>query len=132
MQQSLEAILELIKAQHNYEVVKVDPIPQSGSDRQYFRINTNKGSLVGTYNNNVQENETFIYFSRHFVSKGLPVPTVIASNSNCTAYIQTDFGDVCLLNVLEKEGYNETVKQLFKDSLSTLAQLQVNTTSWIH
>ncbi|MES2647996.1 MAG: RNase adapter RapZ [Bacteroidota bacterium] len=125
MQQSLEAILELIKTQQDCELVKIDPIPQSGSDRQYFRIYTSKGSFIGTYNRNVQENETFIYFSKHFVGKGLPVPTVVASNSNCTAYIQTDFGDESLLNVLEREGYNEKVKQLFKDSLSTLVRLQV-------
>jgi aminoglycoside/choline kinase family phosphotransferase len=125
MQQSLEAVLQLINLQEGYEVTSIEPLPQSGSDRQYFRIIMNTGKLIGTFNLNAQENETFIYFTKHFAAKGLPVPCVIATNSACTAYIQSDLGDTSLLNVLEKEGYTLNVKQLFKDSLTALANLQV-------
>src|SRR4051794_37694873 len=98
MQQSLQVVSQLLAIQKEYEVISIEPLPQSGSDRQYFRINTNKESLIGTFNLNAQENETFIYFSKHFAAKGLPVPTIIASNNDCTAYIQSDFGDTSLLN----------------------------------
>ena len=125
MQQSLEAVLQLINLQEGYEVTSIEPLPQSGSDRQYFRIIMNTGKLIGTFNLNAQENETFIYFTKHFAAKGLPVPCVIATNSACTAYLQSDLGDTSLLNVLEKEGYTLNVKLLFKDSLTALANLQV-------
>src|SRR5215218_7517099 len=92
MQQSLQVVSQLLAMQNDYKIISVEPMPQSASDRQYFRIITANGSLIGTFNLNAQENETFIYFSRHFAAKGLPVPTIIASNSDCTAYIQTDLG----------------------------------------
>lgn len=125
MQQSLQAVSQLIANQKNYEVMSIDALPQSGSDRQYFRIQTTTCSLIGTFNLNVQENETFLYFTQHFASKGLPVPTVICHNESFTAYIQSDLGDTSLLNVLEKEGYSDNVKQLFNNSLATIASLQI-------
>lgn len=125
MQQSLETIIQLADQQEGYEVVSVEPLPQSGSDRQYFRIHTGTCSLIGTFNLNVPENKTFLYFSKHFASRGLPVPAILAVNSDCTAYLQTDLGDISLLNILESQGYTDEVLALFKESLSVLAKLQV-------
>ena len=42
------------------------PIAESGSARKYFRIITDNKSLIGTYSNNVEENEAFLAFSKHF------------------------------------------------------------------
>lgn len=123
--QAKEVVSELLQDHPEYNVVSVDLLPQSGSDRQYFRVNMPDSSLVATFNTNVPENEAFIYFSKHFGAKGLQVPEILAINTGCTAYLQTDFGDTSLLNVLEKDGFTETTKQLFKDSLTALAALQV-------
>jgi aminoglycoside/choline kinase family phosphotransferase len=125
MQHAFEAVSSLANSLNQYQVMSIDPLPQSGSDREYFRIHTAQGSLIGTFNLNIPENETFIYFSRHFTSKGLPVPQVIAINAEGTAYLQTDFGDTSLLQVLEKEGFTGHVKELFRLSLTALASLQV-------
>lgn len=104
---------------------QIEKLPQSGSDREYFRIHTDQQNFIGTYGLNVKENETFIAFTRHFSQKGLPVPAIICSNPEGTAYIQTDFGDTSLLDKLEQEGYTDEIKKLFKKSLSQLAALQV-------
>ena len=125
MQQATEAVSALAYSLTQYEVLSIEALPQSGSDRVYFRIHTKEQSLIGTFNLNIPENQTFFYFSKHFGSKGLPVPKVIAINEAGTAYLQTDFGNISLLNVLENEGYTDHVKKLFKDSLSSLAALQV-------
>ena len=69
------------------------PIAESGSARKYFRIITDNKSLIGTYSNNVEENEAFLCFSKHFHDLGLNVPEVFAVNEEKTCYLQSDFGD---------------------------------------
>jgi aminoglycoside/choline kinase family phosphotransferase len=125
MQQALAAVTALANKQFPNGVQWIDALPQSGSDRLYFRIHSTTGSMIGTFNLNVAENETFAYFAQHFAAKGLPVPAITAISEAGTGYLQTDFGDISLLNVLEKEGFTAPVKQLFKDSLAALAALQV-------
>jgi aminoglycoside/choline kinase family phosphotransferase len=106
-------------------ITAIEKIPQSGSNRQYFRVLTDNGSCIATYNDNVLENRTFIYFSRHFREKGCPVPEIYAVNADDTLYLQEDFGDLSLLNLLEKEGHNARVYGFFQQSLQQLARLQI-------
>jgi aminoglycoside/choline kinase family phosphotransferase len=125
MQKAIEVIEQLVVAQFGNKAVRIEPLPQSGSDRQYFRITTDTDTFIGTFGLNVKENETFIYFTKLFNKKGLPVPSVICKNEEGTAYLQSDLGNVSLLNKLEEHGYSEPVKNLFKESLRQLAHLQV-------
>lgn len=103
----------------------IEKIPQSGGDRIYFRIKQGGDSYIATFNYNIRENETFIYFAQHFHSKGLPVPKVLVVSEDQKIYIQEDVGSTSLLEVLEKEGKTERVYQLFQKSLKALVQLQV-------
>ena len=125
----MEAIKESIKqiflsyAGKDWE--HIEKIPQSGGDRIYFRIKEGPNSYIATYNLNLKENETFIYFAQHFYSKGLPVPKVLAVSADQKIYLQEDLGSESLLDVLEKEGKTERVYQLFLKSLKALVQLQV-------
>ena len=72
---------------------EIQPIAESGSARKYYRIITDKRSLIGTYSSNIEENEAFLTFSRHFHDLGLNVPEVFAVNAEHTCYLQSDFGD---------------------------------------
>ena len=56
--------------------LKIKALPKSGSDRKYFRIFDGHKSVIGAYNANPEENEAFVGFTKHFISKGLPVPEV--------------------------------------------------------
>jgi aminoglycoside/choline kinase family phosphotransferase len=104
----------------------VDLLPQSGSDRRYFRIHeADGGSVIATVGANTRENETFIYFSNHFKKKELPTPAIFSVNDEMTIYLQEDFGNVSLLNKLEALGLCDDVYDLFKKSLRELAKLQV-------
>ncbi len=105
---------------------QISKIPQSGGDRIYFRIVQGSNSWIATYNLNIKENETFLYFSNHFFAKGLPVPKILAVSEDKSIYIQSDLGNVSLLDVLEKEGKTEHVFSLFQKSLKALALLQVS------
>lgn len=127
MQQTTENIKELFKKFNTTAILRIEKIPQSGSDRTYFRIYCeNEKSYIATFSNNIKENNAFIYFSNHFKKINAPVPEVFAVNEEGNIYIQEDFGDVSLLNVLESNGQNELSLNLFKKSLNALANLQIN------
>ena len=126
MQTVKEDIKKLFGQFSKAVINSIEKLPQSGSDRLYFRILTSEGSYIATYNTNVKENNTFISFSRHFKKAGCPVPTIYVANSEQTIYIQEDLGDISLLNELGEKGHSEYVYELFRKSLKTLAHLQIN------
>ena len=72
---------------------EVIPLPKSGSDRRYFRIIEGNKSIIGTYNNNLEENEAFVGFSYHFRKKNLPVPEIYGYLPEKFVYYQKDLGD---------------------------------------
>lgn len=126
MQALVEAISALYKSWSGQAPVQVDVLPQSGSDRRYFRLHGADGStVIGTHGLNIPENEAFIYFSGHFKKRDLHVPEVYGVSYDKVMYLQEDFGDVSLLNVLEEKGYTQEAYDLFKESLHQLARLQV-------
>jgi aminoglycoside/choline kinase family phosphotransferase len=125
MQQILDSIQQLYKKWKGSDAVSIDVLPQSGSERRYFRIHGKSESVIGTYGANIKENESFIYFSQHFKQKNLPVADIFIVSDDRMLYLQEDFGDVSLINRLESEGYTGTIYNLFKQSLEELALLQI-------
>src|SRR5215831_5932798 len=107
----IDAIKELYLERYGKPCERVEVLPQSGSDRRYFRVHAAAGNCIATFGNNIPENDTFIYFSNHFKSTGLPVPEIYAQTADETIYLQEDLGDISLLNRLEKEGLTENVYQ---------------------
>ena len=106
-------------------IVEIHKLPQAGSERHYFRISTATKSFVATYGINLIENECFIYFSKHFHQRQLSTPEIFYASEDKKIYIQEDFGDITLLNILEEQGYTQNVYDLYKKSLEKLAMLQV-------
>lgn len=126
MQQMIVAVSQLYKSWKSREPAQVDVLPQSGSDRRYFRLFDEEGhSVIATYGMNIPENETFIYFADHFKAKKLNVPEIFAVNYDKNIYLQEDFGNIALLNILETQGFTSDVYGLFRKSLHELARLQV-------
>ena len=125
MQLVIEAIESLYKDWSKKSSVRIELLPQAGSDRRYFRIHTGEEPVIATHGNNVPENEAFIYFSAHFKKRELPVPEIFAVSDDKTIYLQQDLGDISLLNRLESEGFTQSIYDLFHFSLKQLAGLQV-------
>src|SRR5262249_35215733 len=125
MQAIIESVKELFSSFSQSPITGIEKIPQSGSNRIYFRILTADSSYIATYNDNIRENRTFIHYSRHFRGQGCPVPEIYTVNDSYTIYLQEDFGDQSLLRELEQHGHNEYVYQLFATSLDELARLQI-------
>jgi UPF0042 nucleotide-binding protein len=125
MQSMIDSVSQLYRNWNGKAPDRLDVLPQSGSERRYFRLFENNESVIGTFGANIKENETFIYFSQHFQKKKLPIANILAVNDDISVYLQEDFGDVSLLKILEADGYTESVYSLFKKSLEALADLQV-------
>lgn len=126
MQERINAIRELYIQATGEPPSEVKALPASGSDRQYFRLEGNSKHLIGTYNANVRENETFFYFANHFQQKGIPVPEIKAISADKTYYLQDDLGNTSLLDVLDREGHQPKVYALFEQTVQKLAHLQVH------
>ncbi|MEO5945752.1 MAG: RNase adapter RapZ [Chitinophagaceae bacterium] len=125
MQDIIAKIVSLYKQWKGKEASSIDLLPQSGSERRYFRLHGDNESVIGTYGANIKENQTFIYFSKNFKNKELAVPEILAISDDEQIYLQEDFGTVSLLNHLETKGFSDEVYALFKKSLEALAYLQV-------
>src|ERR1700734_3662919 len=97
----IEEIRRLWVTHSRHPLIGLDVIPQSGSNGIYFRIRADERTYIATYNDNDRENQTFVYFSRHFRKQRCPVPEIYFVNESCTIYFQEDFGDQSLLAELE-------------------------------
>src|SRR5687768_780691 len=102
MQPIIDAILQLYQSWKRKSAVSIDVLPESGSERRYFRLHENDGgSVIGTFGANKKENETFFYFSEKFYDQHLPVARILAISDDRLFYLQEDFGDVSLIDRLE-------------------------------
>ena len=111
------------------KALEINAMPSSGSSRRYFRVKTDKRFLIGAFNLNIEENDAFFSFSKHFNECGLPVPEVLAVSAEKDIYIQTDLGDDTLFNHVEnclKNGeYDAATIELYKKSLDKLIDFQI-------
>ena len=119
--------------------IEILPIAASGSARKYYRIFTERRSMIGTYSENTEENKAFLAFSKHFHDLGLNVPEVFAVNKEKTCYLQSDFGDDNLFAHVQKSlmanvgpstgsetliSLGENVIELYKKALKHLVRFQ--------
>lgn len=125
MEAVIQGISELFSSLKLKQADRIEKLPQSGSDRIYFRLYAGKETFIATYNINQKETNTFVQFSRHFKKAGLPVPAILGVNDDNTIYIQEDLGTESLLNQLEKHGHTDLPYQLFQKSLAALARIQI-------
>ena len=105
----------------------ITEMPASGSNRRYFRL-TGAKSIIGVYGSCREENEAFMYMSRHFRSKWLPVPQVYACSDDHLYYIQEDLGDTILFKAIEKgrltSVFSEEEKTMLRKTVRLLASVQ--------
>lgn len=126
MTKEIQSISALFTSYKKEEPARIEKLPQSGSDRTYYRIHDKEDkTFIATVNNHVRENEAFIYFTKIGQSVGAPMPVIFAVDESGMLYIQEDLGNETLLQVLEKKGHTEEVYDLFRKSLEALAKFQI-------
>ena len=122
---SLESLFE----QHTGTApVSVQALTGSASHRRYFRLTGPDGrSLIGVEGTDADENRAFLTIDRHFASKGIRVPAVLAVDGLC--YLQEDLGSAVLYDALSagrnSGSYNPDEVALLKKTLTALPKIQV-------
>ena len=82
------------------QAIRTELVTQAGSSRIYARFYAEFSSVLGVFNENVKENETFVYFSKVFSENGLNTPKVFYVSDNLRTYFVEDFGDQSLLSII--------------------------------
>ncbi|MGM9802795.1 MAG: phosphotransferase [Muribaculaceae bacterium] len=125
-----EILQQLYKAHTGTDATEVIELPSSGSNRHYFRLKSEGTSLIGAIGTSLKENEAFLYMDKHFHSKGLNVPQVVAVSEDRMAYLQEDLGDVSLFSSIEKgrltRVFSEEEKKLLCSTIRLLPEIQFN------
>jgi len=105
-------------------------LKQQGSNRVYTRETDAQGrTIIRVEGTNRDENRAFIYLSRHFAAKGLPVPEVFWVSDDEMSYTQTDLGDTLLFDAIkhgrETGCFLPEEKALLEKTIRALAHIQL-------
>jgi aminoglycoside/choline kinase family phosphotransferase len=107
----------------------ISPLPQSGSDRKYFRIVDKNESIIAAYNPIPEENEAFLGFTKHFISMGLPVPEIYGSLPEKFVYFLQDLGDINVFTWLQQKqngaGFDSEAEEFYGKILEKLILFQI-------
>lgn len=102
-------------------------LAQSGSARVNFLAQNQTGKYIITYNENIAENESFLYFSKLFSELNLSAPKIFSVSDDRKIYIQEFLGEKTFSEVIAEEGLSENVQTLVKQTLRQLFELQEKT-----
>lgn len=128
----MQQLLLLYKKTFGRAPKTIEQLPKAGSNREYVRLTDAEGaSVIGVIGPDKKENACFVYLSRHFSAKQLPVPQILATDEEGMRYLQTDLGHTSLYQALSngrKNGgaYDDEEVALIRRTMRALAHLQVN------
>ncbi|MBK7132743.1 MAG: phosphotransferase [Bacteroidales bacterium] len=124
----LEIVSDRYKEIFGNKDFKISALPQSGSDRKYFRITGGGKSVIGAYNANPEENEAFIGFTKHFQTIGLPVPEIYGYIPEKYTYFLRDLGDSNLFTWLQSRDFNFDAEavEIYRKTLDKLILFQID------
>lgn len=108
---------------------KITPLPQSGSNRKYYRIRSTQKTAIGVDSSDYKENLAYIEFSKHFLKNGLNVPVIYGMDLVNGVYLLEDLGDTTLFSYLSdkrKDGkFPAKLKNIYKKVLDRLPEFQI-------
>lgn len=102
-------------------------LAQSGSARVNFLATSGNEKYIVTYNENIQENESFLYYSDVFSRLKLNTPEIFAVSEDRKIYIQEFMGEQTLSDIITEEGLSDRVQSLVRQTLEQLHRVQVLT-----
>lgn len=124
-----EQLKDLYKCYSGREPQSVQKLAASGSNRQYFRFAAADGTtVIGAVGTSVEENEAFLYMSRHFRRQGLPVPQILAQSDDASCYLQEDLGSTSLFDAIgsgrQTGCFSDAERALLHDVMRLLPRVQ--------
>src|ERR1700686_4788452 len=100
----MDVLQKLFEQHFRAPAVRVEPLQGQlgGSGRNIIRLANDRHSAIGILYGVREENVAFLEFSRHFRRHGLPVPEIYGEDLSHGAYLEEDFGDTSLFELLSK------------------------------
>jgi aminoglycoside/choline kinase family phosphotransferase len=124
-----QAIIELYKNRFKEDHITLESLPPSGSYREYLRLTSPNNMAIGTWNEDVKENDAFVEFSKHFRLNGINVPQIFDYDPSLCVYLQEDLGNETLfsflISVREKEGFSGRIIDIYRKVVQELPKIQV-------
>ena len=123
-------LTELYKDWRGQKPASTERLAGAGSNRVYYRMaDAEDRTVIGCVGTSREENEAFIYLSRHFATKELPVPEVLACSSDHMRYLQTDLGATSLFDAISKGReaggqYDSRERELLRQTIGQLPRIQ--------
>ena len=125
-------VLEKLFEQHFHSpVARMHPLQGQlgGSGRRIVRLANDQTSAIGILYDVREENVAFLEFSRHFRSRGLPVPEIYAEALEQGAYLEEDLGDTTLFDLLGRNRAEGEIApqavEAYRKALTVLPRFQV-------
>ncbi len=112
--------------QENFTQQAIESLQQlsgGGSSRIYSRFFDQNQSYILAESSNIEENKIFIQFTSDLRKSIDNLPTIVAVSDDFTAYVQTDLGDVTLMDQILNNF--EHSKTLYFKTLEKLALAQI-------
>lgn len=127
----MEALRRLYVQWKGEEPAGMERLEGAGSNRVYCRMTDGEGhSVIGCVGTSRDENHAFVYLTRHFTQRQLPVPRILAVSEDELRYLQTDLGTTSLFDALrggrEAGGrYTQEEKALLVKTIRELPNIQM-------
>ncbi len=108
---------------------KIIQLPHSGSTRIYYRLLFQDISAIGVYNNHIEENKTFLNFTKQLSNNRINVPAIYKQDLNNNIYLIQDLGSTDLLtwlaSVRQNNNFPDIAIKTYKKVIQELIQIQV-------
>lgn len=127
----MERLIKLYTQRFAAEPESVELLPLSGSARKYYRFLP--GPVIGCIGTNFKENTAFFAIDKAMRSAGLAAPEIYAISHDGLTYLQEDFGDNQLFELLKpsiaKGEFSEGEKAILRSTVAALPAVQFETGS---
>lgn len=132
MSEAKKCLERLFKAHFKISPHNLEPLAQTGSYRQYYRIKSENEDILGVYNTDLQENKTYLSFTKTFSEADIRVPEVYKVSDDKQSYLIQDLGSKTLYECAQENrnadgSLSRKALGLYRDTLSELLKIQTKT-----
>jgi aminoglycoside/choline kinase family phosphotransferase len=127
----MDVLQQLFQRHFHVPAERVEPLQGElgGSGRKIIRLSGAGKTGIGILHDVREENVAFLEFSRHFRRHGLPVPEIYGEDLAHGAYLEEDFGDTSLFELLSANRTGAeiapTVVEAYRQAVAILPRFQV-------
>jgi aminoglycoside/choline kinase family phosphotransferase len=127
----IDVLKNLFKKRFGVAVERVQPLQGElgASGRKIIRLGGGAFSAIGILYSVREENVAFLEFSKHFRSRGLPVPEIYGEDLSHGAYLEEDFGDRTLFEFLSENragsSISPTLVEAYRKVVTLLPRFQI-------